>query len=292
MTGGAGADTFIGGSGNDAIVDYNPTDGDTVTSLGAGIDTLVFDRAHDGVIFDDTMFGGDVERVNATRNNDSIDFSAQSDVITIVRGREGDDTLRGTDVNGQDQLFGGEGNDTIFGGAGNDLISGDVDQNGRTNSGSGDDTLFGEAGADTITGGGGDDIIDGGVGNDNLNGQAGDDTLIGGDGNDTLSGLAGADKFSGGDGNDVISNFTLGEDFGLNGVGVATDLDGGAGVDTLTLFATTDSLNIDLATHNLERINSSSGDDVLDGRNVLNSCLLYTSPSPRDGLLSRMPSSA
>ena len=27
-------------------------------------------------------------------------------------------------------------------------------------------------------------------------------------------------------------------------------------------------------------------------RKVLNACLLYTSPSPRDGLLSRMPSSA
>ena len=26
--------------------------------------------------------------------------------------------------------------------------------------------------------------------------------------------------------------------------------------------------------------------------NLINSCLLYTSPSPRDGLLSRMPSSA
>ena len=29
-------------------------------------------------------------------------------------------------------------------------------------------------------------------------------------------------------------------------------------------------------------------DDIADGR----TCLLYTSPSPRDGLLSRMPSSA
>ena len=28
------------------------------------------------------------------------------------------------------------------------------------------------------------------------------------------------------------------------------------------------------------------------GRGVLRTCLLYTSPSPRDGLLSRMPSSA
>ena len=29
-----------------------------------------------------------------------------------------------------------------------------------------------------------------------------------------------------------------------------------------------------------------------DGGETLNNCLLYTSPSPRDGLLSRMPSSA
>ena len=30
----------------------------------------------------------------------------------------------------------------------------------------------------------------------------------------------------------------------------------------------------------------------LNGAAALNACLLYTSPSPRDGLLSRMPSSA
>ena len=31
---------------------------------------------------------------------------------------------------------------------------------------------------------------------------------------------------------------------------------------------------------------------LLDAPETVNSCLLYTSPSPRDGLLSRMPSSA
>ena len=31
---------------------------------------------------------------------------------------------------------------------------------------------------------------------------------------------------------------------------------------------------------------------VCDSQDRLHSCLLYTSPSPRDGLLSRMPSSA
>ena len=31
---------------------------------------------------------------------------------------------------------------------------------------------------------------------------------------------------------------------------------------------------------------------VIQVKHYINSCLLYTSPSPRDGLLSRMPSSA
>ena len=33
-------------------------------------------------------------------------------------------------------------------------------------------------------------------------------------------------------------------------------------------------------------------DKMLDTADLLDTCLLYTSPSPRDGLLSRMPSSA
>ena len=32
--------------------------------------------------------------------------------------------------------------------------------------------------------------------------------------------------------------------------------------------------------------------DYIEGTDVYRACLLYTSPSPRDGLLSRMPSSA
>ena len=33
-------------------------------------------------------------------------------------------------------------------------------------------------------------------------------------------------------------------------------------------------------------------DETVKSRLIKNTCLLYTSPSPRDGLLSRMPSSA
>ena len=42
------------------------------------------------------------------------------------------------------------------------------------------------------------------------------------------------------------------------------------------------------------RLDPDSGSVVFDGKNLLGlkPCLLYTSPSPRDGLLSRMPSSA
>ena len=37
---------------------------------------------------------------------------------------------------------------------------------------------------------------------------------------------------------------------------------------------------------------SSDDDNDDDGAALIDTCLLYTSPSPRDGLLSRMPSSA
>ena len=51
----------------------------------------------------------------------------------------------------------------------------------------------------------------------------------------------------------------------------------------------------ELAKHKGDRVTDSSDPDSLQGRaftNYLSTCLLYTSPSPRDGLLSRMPSSA
>ena len=45
----------------------------------------------------------------------------------------------------------------------------------------------------------------------------------------------------------------------------------------------------------IERVATEAGvkaEDILDFELILYDCLLYTSPSPRDGLLSRMPSSA
>ena len=42
----------------------------------------------------------------------------------------------------------------------------------------------------------------------------------------------------------------------------------------------------------LDQVNSFREESALHWGPVVGTCLLYTSPSPRDGLLSRMPSSA
>ena len=60
------------------------------------------------------------------------------------------------------------------------------------------------------------------------------------------------------------------------------------------------SLNIDIVLYNVDIKVTMAHIDMLAScghikdaeKKKINSCLLYTSPSPRDGLLSRMPSSA
>ena len=56
-------------------------------------------------------------------------------------------------------------------------------------------------------------------------------------------------------------------------------------------FANTTGAFIFRATSGNISINT-NGVDLKFGMSITNTCLLYTSPSPRDGLLSRMPSSA
>ena len=80
----------------------------------------------------------------------------------------------------------------------------------------------------------------------------------------TITGTDKADKLVGGYGHDTISG--LAGDDTIDGQAGSDTIYGGDGNDNLT---------------------GNFGDDTLYG-----GCLLYTSPSPRDGLLSRMPSSA
>ena len=85
-----------------------------------------------------------------------------------------------------------------------------------------------------------------------------------------------------------------------NSFNIASIVDGGTGDTTLTITNDYANVNYAISASNDDTAVSNQivADDVFVGsyrqRSVdgNNSCLLYTSPSPRDGLLSRMPSSA
>jgi len=93
------------------------------------------------------------------------------------------------------------------------------------------DTLSGGAGNDWIYGYGGNDILDGGENNDTVLGGLGDDTIIGGEGNDALIGQDGNDTIIGGNGIAVPTTTLLSYGGSQDGVGTATQFDGGVTLD-------------------------------------------------------------
>ena len=106
--------------------------------------------------------------------------------------------------------------------------------------------------------------------------------------------------------NTLISGTATGIGIGTDSPGSPLEVNGGTSVDT----ATFNSHNANGVLINLQRSGSSkgflgSGKNIADATGgvddiglrsqanlIFTACLLYTSPSPRDGLLSRMPSSA
>ena len=137
-------------------------------------------------------------------------------------------------------------------------------------------TLYGGLGPDTLSGGSGNDhlvaygsqdLLKGGSGNDTLEGGLGHDTLYGEGGSDRISDWYGENLLYGGDGSDRLG-------------GSVKILDTGAGNDQIDGFIAEDGL-----------IDAGPGDDRIYGEYALGvttvvgglgSCLLYTSPSPRD----------
>ena len=164
------------------------------------------------------------------------------------------------------------------------------------------------------TGGGvdGDTIIN----IENLIGTDRDDNLTGDNNSNILTGLTGDDILDGGAGDDTavfegaFTDYTVTE---ANGVLTVTDINsanGNEGTDTLTNIEYLQFGNLTVAVQTLDNpINGTQGadtlagtvgtdlilglddDDVVEGLEG-DDCLLYTSPSPRDATLSRMPSSA
>ena len=112
----------------------------------------------------------------------------------------------------------------------------------------------------------------------------------------TLAGTAAADNFTGNAGDDVFTDIGL-NDVVRGGAGDDTisvssldfaDIDGGNGSDTLILDGS--GLSLDLSSVSANGVDNFDVIDLTGTGN--NTCLLYTSPSPRDKRQSRMPSSA
>ena len=105
-------------------------------------------------------------------------------------------------------------------------------------------------------------------------------------------------------GNGIIDGFTDSNDDGLDDATAAAmlpreDTDGDGNVDYLDLDSDNDGITDATEAGGTDTNGdgeidsfSDSNDDGLNDATLTAPCLLYTSPSPRDGLLSRMPSSA
>ena len=136
-------------------------------------------------------------------------------------------------------------------------------------SGSDTITINGTTGNETITGPNVASTINGGTGDDNLTGGSAVDIIAGGDGVDTIDGGDGADSLTGGSGNDVYLFDTGDVDSGES----ITEASSG-GTDTVAIVTTTDFTNMTAASFNeIEEIRFAGANQT---------CLLYTSPSPRD----------
>ena len=100
-------------------------------------------------------------------------------------------------------------------------------------------------------------------------GNNGNDDIVGTELDEIIDGRGGNDLLNGGEGND--------------------ELIGGGGNDTLIGGSGDDELR---GENGNDILNAGTGFDAIYGGDGYDTCLLYTSPSPRDATLSRMPSSA
>ena len=178
--GGGGADTMVGGAGNDTYYVNNSADV-IIEAAGGGTDTIYASVSY--------TLPANVEYLYFTGTTGlSVTGNSLNNYLT---GSSGDDTIDGGA--GADTMVGGAGNDTYYvdntgdlvienAGAGNDTVNTTVNYtlsanvenlnvntatglsvagnslNNVINGNSGDDTIDGGAGADTMAGGAGNDV--------------------------------------------------------------------------------------------------------------------------------------
>ena len=231
LRGNAGDDVLYGGEGNDTLIGNA---GDDIIYGGTGEDRL-YVVSNNRITLSDTQVTGDgtdifsnIEFANlyGRNGNNLIDARGATDIRTLIKGNNGNDTLRGGENN--DTIFGGSGNDVLFGEGGNDTLNGEdgsdrlyvITDNKITLSdtqvtGDGTDTirniefanLYGRNGNNVIDARGATNIrtvIKGNNGNDTLRGGENNDTILGGNGNDVLFGEGGNDVLNGNGGSDRL----------------------------------------------------------------------------------------
>ena len=233
LNGGAGADSMAGRDGNDTYVVDNT--GDVVleqSGAAAGMDLIQSSISY--------VLPVNVENLTLTGS-----------VATQALGNAGNNVLLGNGAN--NILDGGAGNDTLAGGAGDDTYV--VDAAGDLV------TEAANAGSDTVLssvsytlGANLENLVLSGSASINASGNAFANTLVGNGADNVLNGAGGADALRGGDGNDTLIYDAQ-----------AVQLDGGAGLDTLRISGTAQTL--DLATlgnaSSIERIELGNGGNTL-----------------------------
>ena len=253
--GGVAEDTLIniervtGGAGNDILTgDANVNtlrgeDGDDILDGGAGRDTLDGGNGND-TYFTDNVFEGILEQsYYIASDNDLVNFTGTTGTFVLSRYVErltllGTGNTNGTGNGLANTIIGNSGDNIITGGLGADIMDGG-------NNGAGGDTLSYEtssagvvvtlnAGAATVSGG--DAAGDSAINFENLTGSSSVDTLTGNSGANTINGLDGNDIISGGGGDDRLSGGDGNDQFLIKDGAIPLSLDGGAGIDRLTVY--------------------------------------------------------
>jgi Ca2+-binding RTX toxin-like protein len=253
ISGSAGANIIIGGSGNDTI---DGAGGADTIDAGAGNDTVTFHGTETAI---DGGAGADTLIITSAATVSAIDFSVatgadqttgDSSLIKNFENLDASVMTSGLTVTGSSAanvITTGSGNDTIDGGGGADVINAN-------------------AGNDTVSYYGSESVIDGGTGSNTLVLKAGTTVNLGnvdqttgdatsvanfqnvdatalsssvsitgstaaniittGSGNDTIDGAGGADVIGAGAGDDTVSYY-----------GTEASIDGGAGTNTLVMRA-------------------------------------------------------
>lgn len=256
--GAAGADSIVGGLGEDWVSYHSAYLGVTPVHAGVVVN-LANQTARDG---DGSSPLGSLDRflgIEHAVGTHVADTLIGGTGANSLIGAEGDDSINGGA--GDDAIEGGAGADTLNGGLGIDTVSyagaqagvavnlglltaqpgggdaaGDILSGFENLTGSGfADTLAGSAAANVILGGAGADSIIGAAGADTLAGGAGADSLNGGGGNDVFFFGSPAEHATNATARDRIFDFTPGQDL----VGVAGAAFGGlpAGVLDASRFA-------------------------------------------------------